>query len=205
MHAAQPPEPLMLSEADYLTFADGQELRYEYVRGRVYAMTGGSVRHSIIIANMIIHLDSRLTGRDCTVTSSDTRIHIASKHTYRYPDVTVFCGEPVYLSGRTDTITNPALLVEVLSPGTVVRDYNEKLEEYTQIASLQAYVLVEQHMPRLEVFRRHEGDKWLYENVRGIEADIAVPLLGIDLGLSLAQVYRRVRWDTDESPTPDAE
>ena len=109
----------------------------------------------------------------------------------------MFCGEPAYLEGRTDTITNPVLLVEVLSPGTAVRDYNEKLEEYTQIETLQVYVLVTQNTPKIEVFRRHETDKWLYEYVTGLESKINIPMLGAELRLSLAQIYHRVQWDTN--------
>lgn len=194
-----------MSEAEYLAFADEQEFKHEYCRGQVYAMTGASVRHNTITANTIMHIGSRLADRDCTVTTSDTRIHIASKQAYRYPDVTVFCGDPAYLKGRTDTITNPVLLVEVLSPSTVVRDYNEKLEEYTQIDSLQAYVLVAQDTPKVEVFRRHDSDKWLYEIVTGLDAEINVPVLDAELRLSLAQLYRRVQWETvsDDGETDD--
>jgi Uma2 family endonuclease len=183
-----------MSEAEYLAFADEQEFKYEYCRGQINAMTGASVRHNTITASTIIQIGSQLAARDCTVTSSDIRIHIANKDTYRYPDVTVFCGEPAYLEGRTDTITNPVLLVEVLSPGTAVRDYNEKLEEYTQIETLQAYVLIAQDTPKVEVFLRHESGKWLYDNVAGLEAEIDVPVLGAELRLSLAQIYRRVQW-----------
>ena len=197
MIATQPLGLSPMSEVEYLTFADDQEFKYEYRQGQVYAMTGASVRHNIISANTIAHLSSRLADQDCTVTSSDTRIHIARKGTYRYPDVTVFCGEPTYLESRTDTITNPTLLVEVLSPGTAVRDYNEKLEEYTQIETLQIYALVAQSTPKVEVFRRHEADKWLYEYATGLESEINIPVLDTELRLSLAQIYRRVRWDAD--------
>ncbi len=186
-----------MTEAEYLAFADGQELKHEYKQGRVYAMTGASVRHNIISASVIIHLGSQLAAQDCTVTTSDTRVHIASKAAYRYPDVTVFCGEPAYLKGRTDTVTNPILLVEVLSPRTAIHDYNEKLEEYTQIESLQAYVIIAQDAPKVEVFRRHEQDKWLYEYATGLESAIDIPIVGITLRLALAQGYQRVQWSSD--------
>ncbi len=195
MYAEHPTDVPLMTEAEYIAFADEQEFKYEFLRGRVYAMTGASVRHNIISANSIIHLGNRLADRDCTVTSSDTRVYIASKKTYRYPDVTVFCGEPTFLKGRRDTITDPVLLVEVLSPGTAVRDTNEKLEEYTQIESLQAYVLIAQDTPKVEVYRRHDAGKWLYEYATGMDAEITFPIVGTELGLSLAQIYRRVQWD----------
>jgi len=199
MVAVENPDLPPMSEAEYLVFADTQEIKYEYHRGQVYAMTGASVRHNTIAANAITELSIALRDRDCTVTSSDTRVHIASKETYRYPDVTVFCGDPEYVEGRTDTITNPVLLVEVLSPGTALKDRNEKLAEYTQINTLDAYILIAQDEPKVEVFRRHDGDKWLYEYVMGLGAEIEVSAAGAVLRLTLAQIYRRVSWEDDEA------
>lgn len=199
MFAAQSDDLPDMTEAEYLAFAEAQAIKYEYRQGRVYAMTGASVRHNTIIASAIMHLGGLLADHDCTVTSSDTRIHIASKSTYRYPDITVFCGQPHYWQQRTDTLTNPVLLVEVLSPGTALRDYNEKLEEYTQIEALQAYILISQDTPKVEVYRRHESARWLYEYVTGLGATIDLSVSAADLSLSLAEIYRRVRWsDADE-------
>lgn len=190
-----------MTEAEYLAFADEQEFKYEYSRGHVYAMTGGSVWHGVITANTSTHLNNQLGERDCIVTSPDVRVYIASRQAYRYPDVTMFCGDPAYLEGRTDTVTNPTLLVEVLSPGTALIDHNDKLAEYTRIESLQAYVLVSQDEPKVEVYRRHEAGQWLYTYVTGLDAEIDISLLGDDLRLSLAQIYRRVRWDEDPDQT----
>jgi len=198
MYAAQTNDLPFMTPAEYLAFADAQEIKYEYHAGQVYAMTGASVRHNTIVASTIIHADSQLADQDCTINSSDTRVYIASTESYRYPDVTIFCGEPAYWEERTDTITNPVLLVEVLSPRTAVRDYNDKLEEYTQIASLQAYVIIAQDKPKVEVYWRDQSGKWIYEFATGLEADINVPVLGAGLRLSLAQIYRRVRWDGTE-------
>lgn len=193
MHAARPGDLPPLSEAEYLAFADEQEIKYEYRAGTIYAMTGGSVRHGVITASVSTHLSILLDDRDCSVTSPDVRVYIASRGAYRYPVVTVFCAGPAYLEGREDTITNPVLLVEVTLPGTALRDRNEKLEEYTQIASLQAYLLVAQDEPKVEVFRRHEAGRWLYEYATGLEAEITVPVPGAELRLSLARIYRRVQ------------
>jgi len=186
-----------MTEAEYLTFADAQELKHEYSHGRVIAISGASVRHNIISASVIIQLGNQLSAQDCTVTTSDTRVYIASKGAYRYPDVTVFCGAPLYLTGRTDTLTNPMMLVEVLSPSTAIHDDNEKLEEYTQIESLQAYVLIAQDAPKIELFRRYAQDKWLYEYATGLESALDVPLAEVTLRLVLAQIYQRVQWGDD--------
>lgn len=188
-----------MSEAEYLAFADAQETKYEYKRGRVYAMSGGSVRHGVLTMSMGRHIDNLLGDRQCSVTSPDVRVHIASKRTYRYPDVTVFCGDPQFYEGRTDTITNPVMLVEVLSPESAVRDYNEKLEEYTQIETLQAYLLVSQDQPKVALFWRNEAGQWIYEFASGNDAEITVPLMGEALRLSLAQIYRRIQFDEEQA------
>jgi Uma2 family endonuclease len=201
MIAAQPEEPLQMTEAAYLEFEAESEFKHEYSRGYVYAMTGGSVRHGIITVNISTHLNTQLSDRNCSVTSSDVRVTIASKGTYRYPDVTVFCGDPAYVAGRTDTLTNPIVLVEVLSPGTALKDRNEKLMEYTQIETLHAYLLVAQDEARIECYRRHETGEWLYSFVSGIDSEIALPT--IDCTLSLSKIYQKVTFDepdTKDSP-----
>jgi len=86
-----------------------------------------------------------------------------------------------------------------------MRDYNEKLEECTQIETLQAYLLIAQDVPKIEVFRRHEADKWLYEYATGLESEISLPLLGKELQLSLAQIYRRVQRDVKETSPDEGE
>lgn len=113
-----------------------------------------------------------------------------------YPDVTVFCGAPKYIAGRTDTITNPTVLVEVLSRSTALLDRNEKLAEYTSIETLQAYLLVSQNEPKVEQFVRHEAGKWLYESVTGFDASLTVAPLACTL--ALAKLYSKVNWDEEE-------
>lgn len=198
MYAEQQADLPPMTEAEYLAFADSQEFKYEYRAGVIYAMTGGSINHGVITMSAGTHISNQLDDHDCTVTSPDVRVQIASKGTYRYPDVTVFCGDPEYLEGRTDTITNPVLLVEVLSAGTALTDRNEKLEEYTQIETLQAYVLIAQDKPKVEVYRRNESGTWIYAFVTGLDAEMDVPLPAANLRLSLARLYRRVQWDNEE-------
>jgi Uma2 family endonuclease len=195
MYATKSSQHPPMSISEYLVFAESQDIRYEYAHGRVYAMSGASVRHNTITANSIAHLVNLLTGHDCTVNTSDTRIHIESKTTFRYPDITVFCGTPMYWAERTDTLTNPTLLAEVLSPSTIMTDYNEKLEEYTQIESQQAYLLISQNTPKLELFHRHDADKWLYEYVVGLDGVMTVPLRRFALALHLETIYQRIDFD----------
>ena len=203
MHAEELDNELpRMTEAEYLAFADEQDIKYEYCDGVVYAMTGGTVRHGVITVNTSTHLNIALRESDCTVVSPDVRVFIAFKQRYRYPDVSVFCGDAAYREGRPDTLTNPVLLVEVQSPSTASVDHTEKLREYTRIESLQAYVLGYQHEPRVEVYQRHSAGQWLYTDAIGLDAEITVKLFDDTLQLSLAEIYRRVRWDEqDETPS----
>ncbi len=189
MYAAQPSSDGM-SEVEYLAFADEQLEKYEYRDGFVYAMTGGSIRHNAITVGVSTHLSNLLEDSDCFVLSADARVHIAAKAAYRYPDVVVFCGEPGYVNNRVDTIANPALLVEVLSPSTALIDYSEKLTEYTAIDTLAAYLLVAQDTIQIDSYVRQESGEFVYQSVAGLEGDIQLPSLGIRL--ALPRIYNRI-------------
>jgi Uma2 family endonuclease len=196
MVALKSPDFTPMSEAEYLALPPTEGARYEYRRGRVYAMTGGTYHHAVITVNLSTQLNLLLSETDCAVASPDLRIHIASQDAYRYPDVSVICGPPLYLPGRTDTITNPVALVEVLSPSNALLGHNDKLAEYTQIEGLNLYLLVAQDRLRVERYQRHDDGEWLYAAVSGLEAEIALPSLGITL--ALAKIYQRVTWDEAE-------
>ena len=188
-----------MTEAEYFAFADEQpERRYEYCAGGVYAMVGGSVTHSTIIMSAGRALGNRLAERDYTVASQDVRVRVEAVDVFRLPDIVIFCGDPIYYQDRTDTITNPILLIEVMSPTSTKRDLSDKLTEYKQIESLQAYLIVSQDEPVVQSFQRAKSGQWINESVVGLESQIAVPSLAISI--ALADIYHKVRW-----PSPDDE
>lgn len=199
-------ESLRMTEAEYLAFAaKQQDAKYEYVDGQVLAMNGGTIRHGVIAGRTITHINNQIGDRDCVATSSDVRVYIAHKQTYRYPDVTVFCGEPTYHEDNAHTLTNPVLLVEVLSPSSTAIDSRQKLDEYTRIKSLQAYLLISQDEPHVALYRRQSADEWVYTVAFGLDATVDVPLAGETLTLSLAAIYRHVQWDEDTPDESDAQ
>ncbi len=195
MYAAQS-DPTEMSQADYLAFTGERPAKFEYKEGYVYVMTGGSLWHNVITVNTSTHLNILLDESDCLVSSPDTRIHIASKNAYRYPDVSVVCDDPVYIEERTDTIVNPVLLVEVLSPSTALIDYSEKLAEYTTIDSLVAYLLVAQNEARIDSYIRQGSGQWLYQSVTGLQSEIRIPSLHITM--ALGRIYRKVDLANDQ-------
>lgn len=193
----QEQSPMHMSETEYLAFEEQSDIKHEFVAGRVYAMSGGSIRHGIITVNISTDLNIQLEDKDCSVSSPDTRVKSEAMPSFRYPDVVVFCGEPELVDGRVDTLGNPIVLVEVLSPSTAVKDYNEKLEEYVKIDSLQAYVLVAQHTAKVQVFSRHESGKWWYDIVTGLDGTVSIG--AIDCLLEMKRIYRKVTLDEQQA------
>lgn len=193
MYAKQPDtQRIFMTEAEYLAFSDAQEGKYEYRAGEVFDMVGGTINHAQISANVLSHLAAQLDDSDCSVLTPDARIYIASQTAYRYPDVTVYCGERIYHNNRTDTLTNPVIVVEVTSPSSMARDYGEKLSEYIRIPTLQAYVIVSQEQPKLQVYLRQANKGWEYRDVVGLDGQLAI---GLGCVLNAAKVYRRIEWE----------
>ena len=133
--AAQPKQ--RISEREYLAGERDSAIKHEYFAGEVYAMTGASRNHNLIVSAVIARLYSQLENRKCTVYPGDLRVKVARRHSYVYPDVTVVCGEEWFEDGHNDTLLNPTVIVEVLSPSTEMFDRGKKFEQYRQISSLQ--------------------------------------------------------------------
>lgn len=185
-----------MTETEYLEFEDNTDLKHEYANGRIVAMTGGSLRHNIVTSNTSTTLNNQLKDKDCIVPSNDTRVKVDSERvSYRYPDVTVICGEPEFFDDLVDTITNPIVLIEVLSPSTEIDDRNDKLDEYLRLQSLQEYVLISQNQAKIERFLRHESGEWRYTKAQGIETSLHLESIKCDLVLS--DIYLKVTFEDD--------
>jgi Uma2 family endonuclease len=188
-----------MTEDEYLEFERAAEFRHEYYDGEVFAMSGGTATHAFIIANITSSLHGALRDKPCSVASSDFRVRISGKY-YTYPDVVVVC-DPIKLIGR-DTLLNPALLVEVLSPSTENRDRTFKLDQYRQIESLQEYILVWQTEPRVEIFRRDASGRWINSTLAGLESTAV--FASVEVSIPLTAIYHRIDFSS-EAALPDAE
>lgn len=190
-----------ISPEDYLAMERRAETRSEYLDGEVFAMTGGSFFHNIIVGNLVGELRQGLKGRSCTVVPSDLRVHIPATGLYTYPDVTVVCSEPRFEEAQEmDTLLNPTLIVEVLSPTTEAYDRGKKFEHYDTIESLAEYVLVSQTTPRVEQFVRQEGGHWLFTATSGLDAKFLFSSIGCDL--ALAEIYHKVSFIPPKGSPP---
>jgi len=191
--------PVQMTEAEYLVFEAQNENKHEFVNGDVFAMTGASVRHNLVVNNVVTALVNQLSEKNCLVPSNDTRLKVESKVSYRYPDVMVICDKIQYVDERVDTIRNPIVIVEVLSPSTALVDRNQKLDEYTQLSSVQEYVLISQDEHKLERFLRQDDQNWLYTKISGLEG--MLELSSIECQLSAQAIYAKLDLlgDTNES------
>lgn len=179
-----------LTPEEYLAIERQAEVRSEYLDGEMFAMTGGSLRHNLIVSNLIRELSLQLKNRPCQVYPSDLRVHVPATGLYTYPDAIVVCGEPRLEDRGFDTLLNPILIAEVLSPATEAYDRGKKFEHYRTIESLAEYLLIAQDEPRVEQYLRQDGNRWLLTAMAGLDGSVALP--SIQCELSLAEVYDKV-------------
>lgn len=153
-------------------------------------MAGGSLQHALIAARFIAELTTQLRGRDCRVFSSDLKIRTSTSGSHLYPDVSVVCGAPQPFGNSVDVLTNPNVVVEVLSPSTTKCDRGGKFELYREIASLADYVLVHPALPHVEHFARQPDNSWIFREYRGLESSIS--LASVNCRVALGDVYAGV-------------
>jgi Uma2 family endonuclease len=186
--AANP--PTKLTPAEYLALEQAATFRSEFVNGEMFAMSGGLYPHGQLISRFSRELEDALEDRPCTVTVSDVRLQVAADATYVYPDLMVVCGGPAFADGHRDMITNPSLVVEVLSPSTEAWDRGGIFAQYRTVASLHEYVLVSPDALRVERFTREANGSWAYRAAEGPAGICRLERLGVDL--PLARINRKV-------------
>ena len=173
---------------DYLLLEETSTAKHEFLDGHVWAMAGGTPDRGAIAANVIMLLGSQLRDRPCRVFTSDVRIRVQATGLATYPDVSIVCGQHEIdpADPGRNTVINPRVLVEVLSPSTEEYDRGEKLSHYKQIPSLQEILLIAHEEQRIERWRR-VGDHWALDVVRGGQV---VSIESIDCTLTATDVYR---------------
>ena len=192
---ATAPQPRITPE-DYLEFERSSDVRHEFDRGKLCAVSGASFRHGLISANLMRELGVRLQGQPCAAISSDLRVCVHPNGLYAYPDVLVVCGPPQFLDGQFDTLLNPSLIIEILSDSTERYDRGEKFAQYQRIESLRAYVLVSQALMRVEWFTRRDDETWTYQTANAPDGVLDLPdALSLPISIPLSAIYDRVEFD----------
>lgn len=184
MTTAEP--AIEMSYADYLIYAQRAEMKQEFLRGRVYAMGGGTVAHSGIAHQLAYLLTASLEGKRCQVFQSDLRIRVRDTQLATYPDISVVCGPVEVLDDDPHGVVNPVVLVEVLSPSTAAHDRGAKAAHYRRIPSLREYVLIEPDRRQIEVQRRVEN-RW---EIIDVDPEGQLELMSLGVSLSLDAIYR---------------
>jgi len=177
---------------EYLAMEAVAEYKSEFLDGEIFALVGGTIDHNAVALDCAIELSQRLDAEKCQVMNSDNRLHIKHNGLYTYPDVMVICGKIQLVERRKDTVTNPLLIVEVLSEST--RDYDRaaKFDLYKQIPSLREYVLIESERARVECYRRTADDRWMIEAFDGLDAVALFESIGCEV--PLRRIYHKVSW-----------
>ena len=171
-------------------------IKSEYINGQIYAMSGASREHNLITMNISNRLYIQFIERDCEVYTSDMRVKVSPTGAYTYPDVAVVCDAPRFEDTSFDSLLNPTVLVEVLSPSTEAYDRGEKFAHYRQLDSLQEYVLVSQNCVRVEHYLR-QGEQWLLTELSALDDQLY--LASIECELAWREIYAKVKFSSDES------
>lgn len=181
-----PARRAMVTEAMYLAMERIAEDKHELYRGEIWAMAGGSPRHNWLCSSANGQLRNALRGPDCAPLTSDQRVHVPATGSYCYPDVPVVCGPPTYHTADPDSITNPRLIIEVLSRSTASHDRGAKFDDYRSIPSFEEYVLVWQDCVHVEIRRREGPHRWVVEEY---EAGSKIELRSIGVTLDVDALY----------------
>jgi Uma2 family endonuclease len=173
-----------LTEEQYLAIERDAEFKSEFLDGVMYAMSGGSPRHSSLAGGILAELRATLRGSQCKPFNSDLRVRVPPRM-YAYPDVSVVCGKLQLADEQKDILLNPSVIFEVLSPSTEQGDRGEKFQLYRTIPSLREYILVDQNIVRVEQYIYQDASTWTLRDHQGLDAELKLDSIGVSLPLRL--------------------
>ncbi|MFB2970019.1 Uma2 family endonuclease [Aerosakkonema sp. BLCC-F183] len=181
---------------EYLALEETAEYKSEYHDGEIVPMTGGTTNHNKIAGNLFAHLKFALRGRNYELFIADVRLWVPRYRKYFYPDLMIIQAEPVYEGAGTTTVTNPSLIVEVLSNSTRSYDKGDKFDYYRSIPEFREYILIDQYKFHIEQLVKTSEGKWLltyYESADGVLA-----LDSVDFQIPLSDIYEGVNFEIVE-------
>ncbi len=190
------PNPVKkMSPDEFLAFERAADEKHEYYDGIIVAMSGAKRAHNTISTNLNGLLWQHFKGKNCENYSNDMRVFVPKTRLFAYPDIVVICGEPQFQDNVPDTLTNPILLIEILSDSTEGYDRGLKFQNYRSIDSLKEYVLVSQDKASVEKYIKHGDGFWRLSEATGL--DESITLESIDCSVTLADVYDKVNFDNE--------
>ncbi|MFO0811351.1 MAG: Uma2 family endonuclease [Gemmataceae bacterium] len=194
------PKPRKLTVAEYLAIEAKAETKSEFYDGEMFAMAGASPPHNFIKENLSVEVGSRLRGSRCRTLSGDQRVMIPRTGLYTYPDLVIVCGRPEFDPADPNTLINPVVVVEILSPSTERYDRGAKFRQYQKLASVGEIVLVSQDQPLVQVFARQPDGRWLLTTFDDPSGEFS--LTSVPVAVPLADVYRDVEWPDAPADNP---
>ncbi|MEB3178944.1 MAG: Uma2 family endonuclease [Nostocaceae cyanobacterium] len=187
------------STEEYLALEEAADYKSEYIDGEIFPMAGGSTNHNQIAGNFYAELNFAFKKLEYRVFMSDVRLWIPNNRIYTYPDVMVVVGEPEYYNNRTDTITNPTVIIEVLSASTKGYDRSKEFEGYRSIPSFGEYLLVDQSRVYIEHFYKTDNKRWSFCEYN--DSDDAIALGSVSFQISIADIYNKVKFEQGDGET----
>ena len=186
------PAPILkyYSEKDYLDFERNAQERHEYYNGEIFPMSGASYEHNVIEDNLRGILHNFLKGSDRRSFGSNLRIHIPVNSLYTYPDIMIIHGEPKFHDEQFDTVLNPSVLIEILSPSTANYDRGAKFDLYREIESLKEYILIDSTSHHCVHYIRNQDNTWILSETKNINEFLLIS--SIELKIALAEIYQGV-------------
>ena len=176
---------------EYLEWERKQEYKHEFAAGEIIDMEGASVKHNLILSNIIVSVGSNLKGKDCNIYPSDLRVFVKAKESYFYPDATIVCGDLDLSDDKKDTVKNPSVIFEILSPSTEDYDIGRKFFFYMQIESLKEYILIDSLTSHIRVGRRQADNAWKFEEIFALEAMLHINSIGFSV--ELKEIYEGIK------------
>jgi len=185
-----------LTMEEYLEWEKTSREKHEYYQGAVFdmpghgdalAMSGASNMHNLIFSNVFVGLGINLKGKSCRPFGSDLRIHIPENTLFTYPDITIICGDMISSDIDEDTIVQPVVIIEILSPSTRRYDRGEKFILYRDIPALKEYILIDTTSVRIEAFRINSQGHWELEDYKSMDGTLRIS--SVDVSLPLADIY----------------
>ncbi len=184
------PELKYMTEQEYLAFERSSSEKHEYYQGDIFNMSGASQKHNKVDSNLRTEIGSFLKNAKCNVYGSNLRVHVKTESLYAYPDILVVCGEEKYLDNEFDTLTNPSLIIEILSPSTADYDKGLKFELYRALESFKEYVLIDPVKIHVTHYQKNTDSSWLMKEYKNI--DDYLILVSIDMKLTLKDCYNGI-------------
>jgi Uma2 family endonuclease len=179
-----------LTPEEYLEIERAAERKSEYHEGEMFAMAGAKRAHNLLATNLLAELREHFRSQPCEVYPGDIRVRVKPAGPYMYPDVVGVCGDPKFLDEREDTLLNPGLLVEVLSPSTEASDRGRKFEQYKAIESLRDYLLVASDRIHADLYTRQPDGRWILTSADKMEDSLTLESVGTSL--TMADLYEKM-------------